>query len=1172
MTVSAAPQINQRYHLQDVLGIGGMGVVYRAYDRLENETVALKQVSSEPVALNFATTGSDSAVALATEFRTLAGLRHPNIVSVLDYGFDAQRYPFYTMQLLEQAKTLTDYASKLDAASKIRLLIDMLHALVYLHRCGIIHRDLKPGNVLVTPEGVVKVVDFGLALQINLTENANETGMPVGTLAYMAPEQFSEKSASVASDLYTVGVMIYELFAGERPFKMKNIMQFIDAVSNTPPDLEPIPLHLRPIVGRLLQKEPTERYSRAQDVITALYIAIGSTRPPESSLLRESFLQASKFVGRDDEFGKLKHALDDSFKGKSSVWLVGGESGVGKSRLIDELRTYAMVHGAMVLRGQAITEGGLPFQIWRDAVRRLVLEVTPTDADASILKSIVPDIGKLLEREIPDAPELPGMASRQRLIMAMIELFNQRLEPIVLLLEDLQWAEEGLMPIQQMLAVQDQLSHVLVIGTYRDDERPDLPEALEGARVLKLDRLKEESITKLATSMLGDVGQEPNVKDLLMRETEGNVFFIVETVRALAEEAGSLSAVGQKTLPARVFTGGVRQLIQRRLNRIPADYRPLLKRAAVAGRILDLALLENLANGLDVEDFLLMGVNASVLETTDGVWRFSHDKLREGALVELTEAEKRSIHREVAEAIEAVHPDNKAYHVALVDHWHAAGEIDQELNYLHSAGLHMIDVSAEYDRAGKILDRTLDQIPIDDDRLPMLLNLRGIVFLRLGDFENSDMWANKALEAATRQDDKRALAQSVNTLGIAAVRRSNLDAAENYFRRSLAARQELNDKDLIAQSLNNLGVMVETRGNFAEAEEHYRRSLQLSLEVDNKFVITGCYLNLGALAQKQGRYEEAYTHVEKSLEESRAINDNLTIALCLDNLGEIALALGDVEIAHDYVQQSQAMYRKQGDKHGIGRTLNFLGRVLIEKGDYDAADQTLQEALIINQEVGLKLNIAFAHRLSGLLSIYQKNYERAHEHLEQSLAIQREIENQRGLGHSLVTIGLLACSQREFVKATTNAKEGLDVFRELDDQIGIGDALSLLGQIQFETAAPEVGATLKEALSVNHAIDRWPMVMENLTYIAWLHLRAGNNLQAAELLGLLEEQTCTKFHVRTNLIPTLKQELVNTPSNEDVSKAFAHGSTLDRAIMIKAVLAQPLPEVAMAAFGLTDST
>src|SRR4051812_21003911 len=179
--------IGKRYQLLDKLGAGGMGVVYRATDRLTGQTVALKQVIPSTIDPDTAPTiylGKESSfqLALAQEFRTLASLRHPNIISVLDYGFDQTRQPYFTMDLLENAVTINEAAVGLPLAEKIDLIIQTLRALTYLHRRAILHLDLKPGNVMVT-DGQVKVLDFGLSSGRN--ESHRET---TGTLAYMAPE------------------------------------------------------------------------------------------------------------------------------------------------------------------------------------------------------------------------------------------------------------------------------------------------------------------------------------------------------------------------------------------------------------------------------------------------------------------------------------------------------------------------------------------------------------------------------------------------------------------------------------------------------------------------------------------------------------------------------------------------------------------------------------------------------------------------------------------------------------------------------------------------------------------------------------------------------------------------------------------------------------------------
>ena len=313
-------QLGSRYILHDVLGRGGMGAVYLATDRLTGSTVALKHVTTAPADLMFASRGVDSSnlhLALAQEFKTLASLRHPNIVSVLDYGFDDRRQPFFTMEYVPGARTIVEACEGKSTAEKIELLAQVLQALVYLHRRNVLHRDLKPGNVLVTGDGKVKVLDFGLSLVSRQTV-VDLTQTTSGTFAYMAPELLQGRRAHRGSDLYAVGVIAYEMFADCFPYNKSNLGVLAVEILNKVVDLACLDEGLRPVLERLLAKNPEERYRRARDVLEDLRCQCDSAGLPfhaESTELRESFLQAADFVGRDAELAQLSDALDESSPG-----------------------------------------------------------------------------------------------------------------------------------------------------------------------------------------------------------------------------------------------------------------------------------------------------------------------------------------------------------------------------------------------------------------------------------------------------------------------------------------------------------------------------------------------------------------------------------------------------------------------------------------------------------------------------------------------------------------------------------------------------------------------------------------------------------------------------------------------------------------------------------------
>src|SRR5579859_445730 len=455
------PLVGKRYQLLNSLGIGGMGAVYTALDRLTGQRIALKRVTipakqlqlsngvdtlmlsdSDSDSVSDLTPFNDSAnvrLALTQEFRMLASLRHPNIISVLDYGFDEQANPYFTMELLENAQNVRDFGRDQDLLAQVTLLVQILQALAYLHRRGIIHRDLKAGNVLVTDDQV-KVLDFGLSIKQD--EVIAGTGTTLGTPAYMAPEILKGARASESSDLYAVGVLAYELFAGHRPFESNDLPTLVNAIINTPPDLTAhgIDRRLLPVLTKLLAKSPHDRYADASEVIAAFSQALGQSFVVENAATRESFLQSARLVGRDVEIAQLSRILSQAMQGDGSTWLIEGESGIGKSRLLGELRAIALAQGAVVLRGQAISEGGSLYHLWRPILRWMCLLTDLTPEEASVLKVVVPDIEALIEHDVWDAPELDPDAAQARLLDVIEAIFRRQRRPMLVVLEDLQWA------------------------------------------------------------------------------------------------------------------------------------------------------------------------------------------------------------------------------------------------------------------------------------------------------------------------------------------------------------------------------------------------------------------------------------------------------------------------------------------------------------------------------------------------------------------------------------------------------------------------------------------------------------------------------------------------------------------------------------------------------------
>ena len=641
--------INNRYQILDLIGTGGMGKVYKALDRLTGDHVAVKRVLTRDPNTRHGRTESEEAnfrVALAQEFRTVASLRHPYIISVLDYGFDTSEsgegQPFFVMEFLENRRTIVAHSEAKPLQIRLEILIQALEALRYLHHRGVIHRDLKPDNIIVTTEHV-KVLDFGLAIVRNPQSPITEDNAISGTVAYMAPEILRGMTATEVSDLYALGVIAYQVLTGVYPYKSESFGALMSEILFKHPDIllieqtlqnEGIDIQtiskLQVMLARLLEKDPAERYQHVTDVLAPLYRMAGHADQSESSAVRESFLQAAQLVGREQEMSLLTSALIAAVNGRGSTWLIGGESGIGKSRLLDELRIQALVDGVIVLQGGAVAEGGAPYQVWRDIIRRLLLQSDLSDLDASILKPLIPDISRLLGHDIPDVPDIGAVASFNRLVVAITNLFIRQQTPLLVLLEDLQWSPESI-EILKKLAPQVGSQRLLLIGTYRSDELPHLPHEIPEAKTLQLEHLAPNAIADLSAAMVGERGRAQQVLELLADQTDGNVLFIIEVMRALVEESGRIENIGQN-VPVSLFGGGVQKVIAHRLNRIPPEFHALLRTAAVQGKIIDLKVMQYLFSAQQIEHGLQVASDASLLTVQEDQWRFTHDKIRETLL------------------------------------------------------------------------------------------------------------------------------------------------------------------------------------------------------------------------------------------------------------------------------------------------------------------------------------------------------------------------------------------------------------------------------------------------------------------------------------------------------------------------------------------------------------
>jgi tRNA A-37 threonylcarbamoyl transferase component Bud32 len=279
----AGKTVGRRYRLLGVLGEGGFGTVYEGVDERLGRRVAVKVVkpwwAEDP----------EWTGRFEQEAKLAASLNHRGIVQVHDSGRDVQAGLYIVCELVE-GESLADRArrARVPAPEAVRIVAEILDALQAAHERGVIHRDIKPQNVLIDHDGAVKLADFGVARLSGGMTNSSASATVIGTPVYMSPEQARGRTVKATADVYSVGVLLYELLAGEPPFTGDNHVELaMKHVSDPPPALPPkVPAALRDVVSKALAKDPSDRYASAAQMASALRAAIGDVPDPAEAPTR----------------------------------------------------------------------------------------------------------------------------------------------------------------------------------------------------------------------------------------------------------------------------------------------------------------------------------------------------------------------------------------------------------------------------------------------------------------------------------------------------------------------------------------------------------------------------------------------------------------------------------------------------------------------------------------------------------------------------------------------------------------------------------------------------------------------------------------------------------------------------------------------------------------------
>ena len=664
---------DHRFVLRETLGSGGMGVVYRAFDRQLGREVALKKLRT--------VTGRD-LYRFKREFRALADIIHPNLVTLHELHTLGEDW-FFTMELVEGVPfsqwvrhrpatarapgdewiddlTLPTAAgvrrhvleAPLDLARLDDALPQLIDGVLALHVAGKLHRDLKPSNVLVAGDGRVVLLDFGLIATVHHeAENPDLTHdqAAVGTPVYMSPEQAADRPLTPASDWYAVGVMLYEALTGRRPLEGPGDEVIRRKQRETPrppqalaPDAPPA---LASLAMQLLDRDP----SRRGDGRGAL--AVLGCAPSAATVQLERAAVVAPFLGRRAELDRLHRAFDDARDHAVAV-VVGGESGIGKSRLVrrflDELDDRAVI-----LDGRCYARESVPFKALDsviDALTGVLLRLR--DAD---VRDAVPVGSGALTRLFPVLSRVPALAAaafggaapspqelRRRALTTLRGLIGwlARRERLVIVIDDLQWGDRDSAGFLSDLVHDDDSPPILMVLIHRGDDDSDVVEAVRhpvaglaggDVRTLDLASLAADDARALARAVA-----DRAIADDVVRESHGHPLFLLELARSAAGPGSAAPSLDE--------------LIARRAADLPPAAAQLLRTIAVAARPLtreDAAL----AAGLDdISGPLAPLVARRLVRLRHGgphdqlhVEPF-HDRVREAVVAALPDRELRHAH------------------------------------------------------------------------------------------------------------------------------------------------------------------------------------------------------------------------------------------------------------------------------------------------------------------------------------------------------------------------------------------------------------------------------------------------------------------------------------------------------------------------------------------------
>ena len=1046
---------NGRYAVLKRLGEGGKGIVFKARDTALNRVVAIKMLKN-PV-----TTG-EAYTRFMTEAQSVAKLNHPNIVSIHDIGKEDGKQ-FFVLEFVE-GQSLRDLIEtypegRCDIPTVLRVGIDVCNALQYAHSQGILHRDVKPENIMITEDGVAKLMDFGLAKMLGQPRQTQD-GVIVGTVAYVAPEIALGKGAEARSDLYSLGAVLYEAVTGKPPFPgedpVKIIFSHIHDYPVSPDKLNPkLPTALSGCVMRLLEKDPEKRYKSAAELLTALRDvaeeSLKETAPPAQKPIlvvpspRPLARKEIQLIDRVEEMNQLREAVDRAVRGEGGLLFLRGEAGIGKTRLTRELGAYAHLRGMNVLYGRCpalLTMTGIPpYILWSEVIRDYLQASTAEQLYRVIglypseVSKLVPDLRQRLGT-IPQSIQIDPEHERDRLFEAVSQFITNvsKEGPLLVVLDDLQWTDQSSLLLMHYLARGVSRERLLLVGAYRDNEvddkhplSPVLTE-LNRERLLQsvaLKRMSPSDVSEMIRRILEQDDVPTQFCQLVYRKTAGNPFFVEEVIKSLMEQELIVREGNQwkiKEVSRIEFPETVKGVVKARIGRLDDECRNLLTMASFVGYDFTLEALRAVTGFEEnklielLERMLKTGQIKARVAREEGACSFADAIVRDVVHEEVSPLMQGRLHHVVGCALEVVYANKMDEHLAeLAYHFLEGNDKNRAVGYFLKAGERAVKLYARGEASTYFQSALslLEEMESDPDQKGYVLEKLGDAKEALGDHDASMRYWNEALSLWKKLDEKEKVAGIHRKMAkVLFYVMDDKKKAEEHCQEALDLLEAMPDSVELAGMYSDRAWMQWYVGDLDTARSSAEKAIELAERLNAQDVVADSYRKLGvAVAARDPK--KALEYKEKAL---KIALDNNYLEVAVAAYNSLALSL-PMRKWREPLEKGYELARKVGDIWYQCRIGLNLALVMSFAGEIDKTFPFAEENLTLARKAGQLSNMVAGLTCFGYAHMVHGEWGKSEKCLEESWSIAERLKDFQQMSNSMWVSGRLCLHKGEYAKA-----------------------------------------------------------------------------------------------------------------------------------------------------------